>query len=544
MAILPGSRTQELTRNLPIMLRAAAKLAERPARRPVRRRLPARPGIATSPCRSSSESGLAIDVEIHAARTPELIRVGRRRLGGLGLGRPGADGRGPADGRALQDQGVRPLGRPALHQVEVHQPGQPAGRRRGDARIPHRRSTSPPSWPTGPPDGWATPRSGAKASDRPGRAPRPGRHPRSLGSGGRADRRRARGPAEAHETTGSSPRAARAVRAPSDHRVPESTQPDRSLASGRSAGYQRRVRPVVREIHRGVVRAESGWRRPDRPSRFDATDRVLRQFVDPALVDLGDDLGDPRILNLGFGGSTMAACAISSSGWSSPASRVRWSFTQATTTSATADRPRTSSSRSAIWLAKLDAHLGPIPFAFISIKPSPLMALDRRDSTRPSCRSVRLDPVPTDLHRYLRPDARPRRPTSPRALSRGRLAPQRSGYRLWPGRSSIAMHFLIDLSKFLSRIPTDGRVFLQHRGSRASIPRLVFAGLAGGARRAGLHRADDRARESQMASMRSRGARIRLQRHGLRRPSSVRRLRAAVSDISDPRPGRELRLSS
>ena len=42
VAILPGSRTQEVTRNLPDMVRAAAKLAQTAIRRSLRRGLPAR----------------------------------------------------------------------------------------------------------------------------------------------------------------------------------------------------------------------------------------------------------------------------------------------------------------------------------------------------------------------------------------------------------------------------------------------------------------------------------------------------------------------
>ncbi len=74
VAILPGSRTQEVTRNLPMMLRAAAKLA---ADRP-----DARFAIASLHDRHRDlaaaileKSGLALDVEIHAARTAELIRA-------------------------------------------------------------------------------------------------------------------------------------------------------------------------------------------------------------------------------------------------------------------------------------------------------------------------------------------------------------------------------------------------------------------------------------------------------------------------------------
>ena len=74
VAILPGSRTQEVTRNLPIMLRAAAKLAnERPDARFAVAALHAKHrGLAL---RIIERSGLALDIEVHAARTPELIRV-------------------------------------------------------------------------------------------------------------------------------------------------------------------------------------------------------------------------------------------------------------------------------------------------------------------------------------------------------------------------------------------------------------------------------------------------------------------------------------
>jgi lipid-A-disaccharide synthase len=74
VAILPGSRTQELTRNLPIMLKAASKLAnDRPD---------VRFAVACLHTRHRDlaiqileQTGLAVDVEFHAARTPELIRV-------------------------------------------------------------------------------------------------------------------------------------------------------------------------------------------------------------------------------------------------------------------------------------------------------------------------------------------------------------------------------------------------------------------------------------------------------------------------------------
>jgi lipid-A-disaccharide synthase len=74
VAILPGSRTQEVTRNFPVMLKAAAKLS---ARRPGVRFVVAclhekHRGLVE---RLISATGLHLPIEVFAARTPELIRV-------------------------------------------------------------------------------------------------------------------------------------------------------------------------------------------------------------------------------------------------------------------------------------------------------------------------------------------------------------------------------------------------------------------------------------------------------------------------------------
>lgn len=74
VAILPGSRTQEVTRNLPIMLKAAVELAKD------------RPGVRFAiACLRPRHAELAramiaglespIRVEVHAGKTPELIRL-------------------------------------------------------------------------------------------------------------------------------------------------------------------------------------------------------------------------------------------------------------------------------------------------------------------------------------------------------------------------------------------------------------------------------------------------------------------------------------
>src|SRR4051794_529035 len=74
VAILPGSRTQELIRNLPIMLGAAAKLA---ARRPnVRFAVACLHERHQALAREIAAGlGVTIPMDVHAARTPELIRL-------------------------------------------------------------------------------------------------------------------------------------------------------------------------------------------------------------------------------------------------------------------------------------------------------------------------------------------------------------------------------------------------------------------------------------------------------------------------------------
>jgi len=74
VAILPGSRTQEVTRNLPIMLKAAATLAaDHPDVRFAVACLHARHRDLA--IQILEQTGLSIDVEVHAARTAELIRA-------------------------------------------------------------------------------------------------------------------------------------------------------------------------------------------------------------------------------------------------------------------------------------------------------------------------------------------------------------------------------------------------------------------------------------------------------------------------------------
>ncbi len=81
VAILPGSRTQELIRNLPDMVRAAIKLAR--GRADVRfavaclhERHKALAEKVIARC-TGREGGTRLPIEVHAGRTPELIRLAR-----------------------------------------------------------------------------------------------------------------------------------------------------------------------------------------------------------------------------------------------------------------------------------------------------------------------------------------------------------------------------------------------------------------------------------------------------------------------------------
>jgi lipid-A-disaccharide synthase len=74
VALLPGSRTQEVSRNLPVMLRAAAEVRKRvpTARFTIACLYEKHAGLARE---LAAQSGLDLDgLEIHAARTAELIR--------------------------------------------------------------------------------------------------------------------------------------------------------------------------------------------------------------------------------------------------------------------------------------------------------------------------------------------------------------------------------------------------------------------------------------------------------------------------------------
>ena len=151
---------------------------------------------------------------------------------------------------------------------------------------------------------------------------------------------------------------------------------------------------------------------------------------------LATDLGDPRIVNLGFGGSTLAACDHFFDRLvvpRRPGSLVVYAGDNDLAGGRSAADIH-GSFRSL--LAKVDAFCGPIPFAFLSIKPS-LAWWPMIDTIRAANAAIRDDltrrPRSTYIdidHAMLGPDGRPR---AELFLEDGlHLSPE--GYRVWAKR--------------------------------------------------------------------------------------------------------------
>ncbi len=75
VAILPGSRTQEVTRNFPVMLSAAIKLSKRPDTRFVVACLHQKHKAMVETMIASTTGAASLSIDVHAARTAELIRL-------------------------------------------------------------------------------------------------------------------------------------------------------------------------------------------------------------------------------------------------------------------------------------------------------------------------------------------------------------------------------------------------------------------------------------------------------------------------------------
>ncbi len=155
---------------------------------------------------------------------------------------------------------------------------------------------------------------------------------------------------------------------------------------------------------------------------------------------LAGDLGEPRIVNLGFGGSTLADCARYFERLvvpHRPGSVVLY-----------AGENDLGEGRSPLEVLgsfrdlrqRLDSKLGPIPFTFLSIKPSPAR-WPLTDAIRSANAMIRLELASRPDFHYidlfapmLGPDGRPRAELY--AFDGLHLSPE--GYRLWTER--ILMH--------------------------------------------------------------------------------------------------------
>lgn len=151
---------------------------------------------------------------------------------------------------------------------------------------------------------------------------------------------------------------------------------------------------------------------------------------------LVDDLGDHRILNLAFGGSTLAACDHFFERLIVPQRPTSLVLYAGDNDIGDGRSPHEVSDSLRSLVGKLDFHLGLIPFAFISIKPSPARwSLDEaiRTANALAFEQVRSRPNSNYIDIYtsmIGSDGRPR----PDFYAEDGLHLSPSGYQLWADR--------------------------------------------------------------------------------------------------------------
>ncbi len=151
---------------------------------------------------------------------------------------------------------------------------------------------------------------------------------------------------------------------------------------------------------------------------------------------LVNDLDDNRILNLGFGGSTLAACDHFFERLVVPRQPTSLVLYAGDNDIGDGRSPHEVSDSLRSLVRKLDSHLGPIPFAFISIKPSPARwSLDEaiRTTNALAIEQIRSRPQSKYIDIYadmIGADGRPR----PEFYVEDGLHLSPSGYKLWTDR--------------------------------------------------------------------------------------------------------------
>jgi len=148
---------------------------------------------------------------------------------------------------------------------------------------------------------------------------------------------------------------------------------------------------------------------------------------------LAADLGEPRIRNLGFGGSTLAACARYFERLVVPCRPGALVVYVGDNDLAIGRTPAEVDASFADLIRQVDARLGPIRFAFVSIKPSPALWA-KVDAIRSANEMIRARIASRPNSDYvdvfapmLGPDGLPR----PELYAGDGLHLSRAGYRLW-----------------------------------------------------------------------------------------------------------------
>jgi lysophospholipase L1-like esterase len=186
--------------------------------------------------------------------------------------------------------------------------------------------------------------------------------------------------------------------------------------------------------------------------------------------DLNEDLGSPRALNLGFGGSTLEACAYFFERLVPPARPCSLVVYAGDNDLGDGRSPQEVLSFFRTLAAKVDRHLGALEFAFISIKPSPARfnIVDRiRAANKLIRQEIEIRPRGYFIDVFdamLDPEGNPER----KLFNEDGLHMSHAGYQLWAKLLSSYRHRI-----FTTDCSSIKRDVLPSNGSESRISPLV-----------------------------------------------------------------------
>lgn len=148
---------------------------------------------------------------------------------------------------------------------------------------------------------------------------------------------------------------------------------------------------------------------------------------------LAEDLGDPRALNMGFGGSTLEACVFFFERLVVPVRPASLIVYAGDNDLGDGRHPAQVIEAYRALLNKVRTHLGTAPFGFIAIKPSPARRslLERIRETNEGIRREAATHPPAFFIDVFEPMLSPRGEPRPELFLDDGLHMARAGYELW-----------------------------------------------------------------------------------------------------------------